>query len=314
MTGGVVSPNQILAPNGTLTGTKLVASSASSAKYLNQAITTVASTVYSWSAYLKAGEYTTAVIYFISVSSPFENCSATINLATGAITASSAGAGATLTGTSITPAGNGWYRCTLIGTIGAKTNMAVRVYPNTTSVFTGDDVSGMYIWGAQLEAGAQATSYIPTAASAVTRAADVAVIQGSNFYSWYNQNEGSVYSNVICSYIVTGANRSISIIGGTDQVTIGSDVTRIRDDNVDIGAFYTNTTIDGKRALAFTINQQAASRLGLSVSSSNAGAPSNLTAAYIGASSVGAYLNGTIKQISYYNTRLPNSTLASLTA
>lgn len=48
-----------------------------------------------------------------------------------------------------------------------------------------------FIWGAQLEAGAFATSYIPTIASTVTRSADVAAITGSLFSQWYNGVEGS---------------------------------------------------------------------------------------------------------------------------
>jgi hypothetical protein len=46
-------------------------------------------------------------------------------------------------------------------------------------------------WGAQLEAGAFPTSYIPTTAATATRAADVASISGSNFSSWYRQDEGT---------------------------------------------------------------------------------------------------------------------------
>jgi hypothetical protein len=38
-----------------------------------------------------------------------------------------------------------------------------------------------------------ATSYIPTVASTVTRAADQASMQGTNFSSWYNQSQGTVY-------------------------------------------------------------------------------------------------------------------------
>jgi len=48
-----------------------------------------------------------------------------------------------------------------------------------------------FIYGAQLEAGAFATSYIPTVASTVTRSADVATINGSLFSQWFNQSEGS---------------------------------------------------------------------------------------------------------------------------
>ncbi len=45
----------------------------------------------------------------------------------------------------------------------------------------------------QVEAGSVATSYIPTAGSAVTRAADDLVIDGSDFTDFYNDAEGTVY-------------------------------------------------------------------------------------------------------------------------
>ena len=38
-----------------------------------------------------------------------------------------------------------------------------------------------------------ASSYIPTVASQVTRSADLAVMTGTNFSSWYNQGEGTMY-------------------------------------------------------------------------------------------------------------------------
>jgi hypothetical protein len=50
-----------------------------------------------------------------------------------------------------------------------------------------------YIWGPQLEQGANLTSYIPTQASAVTRSSDIASITGTNFTNWYNQNEGTFF-------------------------------------------------------------------------------------------------------------------------
>ena len=70
--------------------------------------------------------------------------------------------------------------------------------PSNTHVyavdFRGDStLDEIYIWGAQLEAGSVATSYIPTAGSTVTRAADDLEITGSAFSSFFNNSEGTIY-------------------------------------------------------------------------------------------------------------------------
>jgi hypothetical protein len=57
----------------------------------------------------------------------------------------------------------------------------------------GNGTSGIYIWGAQVEAGAFPTSYIPTTGATATRAADVASMTGTNFSSWYNVNQGTTF-------------------------------------------------------------------------------------------------------------------------
>jgi len=84
-----------------------------------------------------------------------------------------------------TDAGNGWWRCQLT------------ITPIGTGVYewrAGNNDSGdIYVWGAQVEAGSFPTSYIPTSGSTVTRAADVASIEGTNFSSWFTQNTGTVF-------------------------------------------------------------------------------------------------------------------------
>ncbi len=42
-----------------------------------------------------------------------------------------------------------------------------------------------YVWGAQIELGSQASSYIATTTASITRAADTALMTGTNFSSWY---------------------------------------------------------------------------------------------------------------------------------
>ena len=55
------------------------------------------------------------------------------------------------------------------------------------------------VWGCQLELGAFSSSTIITSGSTVTRAADVASITGTNFSSWYNQSEGTVFADTNAS-------------------------------------------------------------------------------------------------------------------
>jgi hypothetical protein len=60
------------------------------------------------------------------------------------------------------------------------------------------------MWGAQLEAGAFATSYIPTTTTALTRNADVATMTGTNFSDWFNATEGTFVAEA--SYSANSAN------------------------------------------------------------------------------------------------------------
>ena len=85
-----------------------------------------------------------------------------------------------------------WQRLTVTFTGGTYTSIGVgNWYSSLPSNWI--DSTPFYIWGAQLEAGAYPTSYIPTTTATVTRAADVASITGTNFSSWYNTNAGTTF-------------------------------------------------------------------------------------------------------------------------
>ena len=102
---------------------------------------------------------------------------------------------------SIIDAGNGWYRCTLTFTSAATSvaNMAVLLADSPTagrsSSYSGNGTSGVFLWGAQLEAGAYATSYIPTTAAAVTRLADACSKTGIS--SLIGQTQGTLFLDFI---------------------------------------------------------------------------------------------------------------------
>jgi hypothetical protein len=95
---------------------------------------------------------------------------ATFDLTTGTITDVRPGSDA-----KIEKYANGWYRCTLIAATFSTGNSGIILYlHNGSSVFyTGDGASGIYIWGAQMEAGSFPSSYIPTTTAAATRPADL---------------------------------------------------------------------------------------------------------------------------------------------
>jgi hypothetical protein len=88
----------------------------------------------------------------------------------------------------ITPMGNGWYRCVLQSdnytTINAFSISGSGTDYNTPTSGT------VYLYGAQMEAGAFPTSYIPTTSATATRARDLAEIPTSAF--GYNNDKGSL--------------------------------------------------------------------------------------------------------------------------
>ncbi len=93
---------------------------------------------------------------------------------------------------------NGWYRCefTALATVGqSATNIAFRTLnASGQNNYTGDGTSGVYIYGASLEIGSYATSYIPTSGSAVTRVGDVCN-NGANAQV-INSTEGVLYAEM----------------------------------------------------------------------------------------------------------------------
>jgi len=120
--------------------------------------------------------------------------------------------------------------------------------------------------GYQLETGSVSTSYIPTAGSTATRAADVALISGTNFSSWFNQSAGSVvtYANSpgVGTRVIwqiddgTANNRYTLYTTGTslkfDVVTGG-----VTQASLTLGTITANTTF--KAAVAFAANDIAGS-------------------------------------------------------
>lgn len=84
-----------------------------------------------------------------------------LNLATPSVSI----AGAQIASAGYTSMGSGWYRCWAISKPTAPANPFWLFYENGVA---GDGVSGIYVWGAQLETGTTLTPYIATAGTSAT--------------------------------------------------------------------------------------------------------------------------------------------------
>jgi hypothetical protein len=319
--------NVIVSPAGTLTGTKLVEdTTATNTHLILQGLTGLASgSTLTFSTYVKAAERTSVRLQINDGSSLLNAVRANYDVSTGV--ASSVANDGTFTGANatITPVGNGWYRCAISGVATGVTAVQVRILLSSggTTSYTGDGYSGIYIWGAQLEAGAFPTSYIATVASQVTRSADAASMTGANFSSWYNQAEGTLYaeaspqtSNAL-SYALIDVNNATASnrIGLFKLVTTGNASLVVQTSGTTV--VLTNSgawTASGKFVGAYAVDNFASVLNGGAAATDTSGTLPVVTQATIGARGDGGnQLTGTIKKLAYYPKALTAAELQALT-
>jgi hypothetical protein len=330
-----ITANAIIAPDGTLTGDRVVENTtASIAHQVTQSPTGgTAGLVYTLSMYMKAAGRNFGYLQLADGSSPNKRFGAVFDLASGVVGSTFTANSPTSTSSTITAVGNGWYRCTISMTQTAGTTINTGFATSDSSsptvnasiypIYTGDGWSGVFIWGAQLEAGAFATSYIPTVASQVTRSADAASMTGTNFSSWYRADAGTIYSDCLPLF-ATGSSRVLSISDNTFAnrfLVIASTANHFYVNaggvvvaDLPVGAY--STTVTNKQASTYAVNDFAVSlNAGAVVADTSGALPAGVNRLYIGADSDGAsnFLNGTIKKLAYYPKRLTNAELQGLT-
>jgi hypothetical protein len=312
--GATVTGNNVVAPNGTLTADTLVApaSPGYGGIYISISLT---ATQYTMSVFAKGS----VTIYMYLATSGFGIGGwGEYNLSTGQVTKITNFGATTGSTASITPVGNGWYRCSLTVLCTATTYVPI----------IGTYVPSAVIWGAQLEAGAFATSYIPTVAAQVTRNADAASMTGSNFTSWFNSAEGTLYAEGSTFANASSASRTFIQI---DDTTTSNRIMINRAISSSIAIFTVTVAgvsqadipnggaiADGSNAKmvgAYQVNNFAFSSNANSASTDTSGTIPVVRQMLIG-SRAGAtnFLNGTIKKIAYYPLRITNANLQALTS
>jgi len=321
---GTVTANQTISPDGSQNA-EMFAENTSTASHLisKSGISISSSTSYTLSVFVKANGRNTFRLFKDDGAGSF----AFFNVQNGSI-----GSKQGLTGSKIENYGNGWYRCSINFT-STSTSVYIQfllAQDNETTSYTGDGSSGMYFYGAQLEAGSYATSYIPTEGSSVTRVAETCVDAGNdkilgthctmfiNLSTFTNNfgsaeairlSDGTTTTDRIQIFTETTDNtvkfiataNGSNALSGMAATTATTDLTSETKIAVQIGSnanrIYVNGTKIGETSTSFSFNSGELKSLNFATSSSG-----------------GNNFYGKIRNVRLYNTALTDTELQNLTS
>ncbi len=228
---------------------------------------------------------------------------------------------------------NDWYRCSITfrkTSTGSENSICfhklyIRQSDNTTNTPSGVTDVGMYLWGGQVEEKTFPTSLIETDGSQVTRAADIAEITGTNFFSFYNTDSnqlgtmfvhagtnnpnnfdiveitsGSIFTRDTIRHNVNDGVTALTSVGGgqNSQQYVSSGTTAIK--------------AAGNSVLGFAVNGTSTINAGNQINNNG-----NMTRLVFGRRSTSnntEVLNGHIKRFAYFSTNLDVNTLKSITS
>jgi hypothetical protein len=308
-----VVSSAVTSPANDLTTTKLLENTATAQHLVRKSISVTSGTSYTVSIYAQKAERDW--LYIVgggNAGAP----SAYFDLTNGVVGTVGSGTAAT-----ISDAGNGFYRCT-ISKAATVTGSALFSFAPATgnggASYAGNDPStdptGIYIWGAQLEAGDFATSYIPTTIAQVTRTADVATMTGTDFSDWFNATEGAFLFE--CTAPVTGSSVFIGTVSDgttTDRIRymyntgamMISAVGGVSQASIDGGTITVNVL--NKLCAAYEVDNYGVSANGNATVTDLSGTIPTMNQCVWGSSGTQSFLNGHLSKISYYSQRIIDS-------
>jgi hypothetical protein len=249
--GSVTTPTittaAAVAPDGTTTAIRIVfpSTSGSQTADVGQSLTATAA-AYTYSVWLRGSVGGEQLYVFVSNAAPNVFYRTAVTLTTG------------------------WQRFTVTtGTLTAATWFFEVGSDLRDGGQTGIAAQTIYAWGAQVEAGAFATSYIPTGGGTVTRAADIATMA---LGSWFNAAAGTIVGdanflnnnrvgNAGVFQIDSGSNTNrllTYVTSGTDSVVAKSDATQNS-----VASFTPGTTF--RSGIAYSASGWTGAALGVSL-------------------------------------------------
>jgi hypothetical protein len=325
--GGSFASDDTTAPDGTLTADKLTESSgAFNGRYNGGTITLSANTTYSVASFIKPVDQPTTRFGIYSGSEWYAFVDTNWDANGNPTTDDSSGA----SNVKYEPYPNGWYRASFTFTTPSSVSEFQQYHHHPDRTGSGKSA---WFWGAQLEAGAFPTSYIPTSGSTATRNHDRAYYENVDQTEWFNKTEGTVvfeHTDVPYSattppgYPAVGFARTsdgdsqtsiqyfISKSGPAAQYLVR---TKSAGDSANISIYGTGND-GGKVGFVYKENDYALSKDGEIEGTDTSGAVPDAYMLIFGMNRVTNPTNNWnahLKNLQYYPTRLTNTQLQNLT-
>ena len=195
-----IEDNSAVSPEGLQNASKLSELATNARHRLGVGAVTSATTgVHTASVFMKKG---TARYGFVHIGVSSNAYTIVVDLEDGTITDTTTNG--TITYQNVEDYGNGWYRCSVGGSVNAFTGAYVMqfgtagsaepTYFNYVPKFLGSTSNNIYTYGATLELGSYPTSYIPTYSVSATRAQDTC--NKTNASGEINSTEGVLYAEI----------------------------------------------------------------------------------------------------------------------
>ena len=303
--------NAIISPDGTLTADKIVEDTSASAVHRvfnNVAVTVTNGVSVAHSIYVKAAGRNRVRIADNNLAG------VTFDLTTGATSSVSVA----VTAYSAQNVGNGWWRLIVVVTSASVSGrLAIFLDNGSTTTYTGDGVSGVYVWGAQIENNASfATSYIPTSAASVTRNADVATVTGSSFSTPWSAANGTFLTTFdtpasgtrpVLNVDNNTTNNQIQIYTSSMTPTYNVLDGGVAQATITLGTVNSTTTY--RIAVEYKANDFSAAMGGVLGTPDVGGTVPTVDRLRIGADVAANYLNGHVAKIQYWPARFTDAQL-----
>ena len=322
VSNATIEADSVISPEGILSGAKAVENSSTNKHLIRKVVSIEAGKRYTGSIFAKSANRG----LFLQVWTAGGTVEILVDLQAGTVLFE----GPKVEMSTVINVGDGWYHLSMTFDQDIDTNAQFALYLNdyvaSNNRYNGDGTSFVELWGAQLEVGGRASSYIPTTNNPVTRAGDNAVMQD---VSWLTQGQGTLvveggWNNLqdpnFNSYAValrdtttevigirsasvtSGVAQSVSVTGGTNTAPLLAGGTGHE------GMIRKMAFAYAPDNFAFTVNGEAPD-------TDNSGAvPTSISELRVGQLSDGAgHIDGHVKKVTYYDTRLTNEKIQEIT-